>query len=256
MFFKTSNVLTSVITVEFGLLLVELILLIFTVILLVLNLREEKGRQDLIKEVGRATKVLTRQEYLNEVIRSYHEAKSSIFGCITGSYPTDEEERQVIDTLVKHIRELSKEGVKIRFMIPKFTDRLYIGYRYSQAGAQVFYNNCALVNDARYMIIDDRFVLIGVPEKIGENEPTKKGYRIPSVGIAAIIREHYDQCANSSRFTATHDEYVKETLEEMKRIKPELDFAPVSRELKIPVDELKRIDSLNITPKSALKADI
>jgi hypothetical protein len=105
------------------------------------------------------------------------------------------------------------------------------------------------------MVVDDRFVLIGVPEKIGENEPTKKGYRVPSVGISVIIREHYDQCANG-KFTATYEEYVKEIIEDMKRIKPELDFEPVSRELQIPIDELKRIDALNITPKPTLKVDI
>ncbi len=255
MFFRRTNVLTTVITVEFSLLLVELILLIVTVILLVMNLREEKGRQDLIKEVGRATKVLTRQEYFNEVIRSYHDAKKSIFGCVTGSPPDGEEEGEMIDTIVKHIRDLTKEGVKITFMIPKFTDRLNIGYRFSQAGAEVFYNNCALVNDARYMVVDDRFVLIGVPEKVGENEPTKKGYRVPSIGLSAIIREHYDQCANS-KFTATYEEYVKEIIQEMKRIKPELDFEPVARELQIPIGELKRIDILNITSKPTLKVNI
>jgi len=245
----------TVINVEFSLLLVELILLVVTVVLLTLHLKEERGRRDLINEVSRATKVLTRQEYFNEVINGFHDAKKSIFGCITASRPMSVEEEKTVELIVKHLRELAKDGVKMRFLAPKFTDRLHIGYRYRQVGAEVFYNNCALVNDMRYMVVDGRFVLIGIPEKVGESEPTKKGYRIPSIGIAAIIKEHFEPCING-RITSTYEEYVKEILEEMKKIRTELDFEPVSRELQIPVEELKRIDALDITPKPSLKLDL
>jgi hypothetical protein len=86
---------------------------------------------------------------------------------------------------------------------------------------------------------------------MGEKEPTKKGYRIPSIGIAAIMREHYDRCWNG-KITFTYEEYVKEVIEGLKKIKPQFSFEPLARELGLPVEELKRIDALSITPKPDL----
>ena len=115
-------------TVESVLLVVELILLIFTVILLVFHLKQDKVHKNLIREMSRTTRVLTRQEYFSEVIQAFQETEKSIFGCITGSKPSDND-RKNIDIIVKNIRELVKKGVKISFLIPKFPNRLYIGYR-------------------------------------------------------------------------------------------------------------------------------
>ncbi len=55
-------------TVEFGLLLLESVLLIVTVILLLYGIYEGKRRDDLLREVERATKVLTRQEYFFSIM--------------------------------------------------------------------------------------------------------------------------------------------------------------------------------------------
>jgi hypothetical protein len=54
--------------IETTLLLHESVLLIVTVILLLFSLREGSGRRNLLLEVERATKVLTRQEYFLAVI--------------------------------------------------------------------------------------------------------------------------------------------------------------------------------------------
>ncbi|HYA12553.1 MAG TPA: hypothetical protein VEF37_06255, partial [Thermodesulfovibrionales bacterium] len=50
-------------SIEIILLLLESVLLIVTVILLIFSLREGRGRRNLLLQVERATKVLTRQEY-------------------------------------------------------------------------------------------------------------------------------------------------------------------------------------------------
>jgi hypothetical protein len=50
-------------TMEFGLLTLESVLLVATIILLFYSLHEGKRRDHLLKEVARFTKVLTRQEY-------------------------------------------------------------------------------------------------------------------------------------------------------------------------------------------------
>ncbi len=236
------------ISVESALLLVELVLLLFTVLLLMVHLRADKIHRSLISELSRTTKVLTRHEYFSEVTNALQEAKGSVSGCITGSRPVKGENRNV-EIIVKNIRGLTKNGVKVSFLMPKFPDRLYMGYRYSSVGADIRYNNCALVNDLRYMIVDERYVLVGIPEVVGEDEPTKKGYRIPSIGIAAILREHRDQCWDS-KITIRYEEYAKEIIDGVKEAESRDSLEPLARELNIPIDELKRIDSLKITSRS------
>jgi hypothetical protein len=229
-------------TVESALLLVELVLLIFTVILLLFHLKQDKIHKNLIREMSRTTRVLTRQEYFSEVIQAFQETEKSIFGCITGNKPSDKDVKN-IDIIVKNIRELVKKGVKISFLIPKFPNRLYIGYRYSTAGADIRYNNCTIAYDIRYMIIDDEFVLVGIPDIVGENEPTKKGYRIPSLGISAILQDHLNQCWGS-KVSLKYEQYVKEIIDGFKSKDEKYSLEPLVRELNIPSDELMRIQSL------------
>ena len=228
--------------VESVLLVVELILLIFTVVLLVFHLKQDKVHKNLIREMSRTTRVLTRQEYFSEVIQAFQETEKSIFGCITGSKPSDND-RKNIDIIVKNIQELVKKGVKISFLIPKFPNRLYIGYKYSTAGADIRYNNCIIASDIRYMIIDGKFVLVGIPDIVGESEPTKKGYRIPSLGISAILQDHLNQCWGS-KVSLKYEQYVKEIIDGFKSKDEKYSLEPLARELNIPSDELMRIQSL------------
>lgn len=229
------------IEIESALLLVELVLLIFTVILLLFHLKQDKVHKNLIREMNNTTRVLTRQEYFSEVIHAFQETEKSIFGCITGNKPLNDDDKN-IDIIVKNIRDLTKKGVKISFLIPKFPNRLYIGYRYSTVGADIRYNNCAISSDIRYMIIDEKFVIVGIPEIIGANEPTKKGYRIPSMGISSILHDHLNQCWGSD-ISLKYEKYVKEIIDEIKSKDEHYSLEPLARELGIPKDELKRIQS-------------
>jgi len=74
-------------TLEIGLLALESILLLATIILLVYSIKEGKQRDKLIIEVGKATKILSRQEYFLNVLDSMMDAQEEIRGCITGRMP-------------------------------------------------------------------------------------------------------------------------------------------------------------------------
>ena len=65
-------------TMELGLLLIESILLVATVILLIYNIHEGKQRDILLREVGRATRVLSRQEYFFTLMDTMLDAEREI----------------------------------------------------------------------------------------------------------------------------------------------------------------------------------
>ena len=217
-------------TVETILLVLESVLLVATIILLLYSIREGKARKNLLLEVGKATKILTRQEYFLTVTDSMMDARIEVIGFITGRFPTGDDENRVRD-IINNIEKLTKNNIKVKYLIPKFPDRLHIGYLYSRAGAEVRYGIGAIASDIRYIIVDDRFAVIGIPESMGEKEATKKGYRIPSESLAAILKDQFYRCWEESM---TYEKYVEEAIKQT-GLTPE----QLGRELQIDAKELK-----------------
>jgi hypothetical protein len=219
-------------TIDSILLALESVLLIATIILLLYSIREGKQRRNLLLEVGKATKIFTRQEYFLAVKDSMMDAQSEIVGFITGRPPSDDDSKRIHD-IVHNIEMLTAKGVKVKYLIPKFHDRLQIGHLYTKAGAEVRYSICALVSNIRYIIIDDDIAVIGIPESVGEKEATRKGFRIPSEGMASILKNNFSECWEKS---TTFEDYVKEIIRQT-------GAAPrmLEQELHIDEKELERI---------------
>jgi hypothetical protein len=193
---------------ELGLLVLESVLLVATVTLLVLSLREGRARDSLIMELSKAVRILTRHEYFLSVNDAMMDARDEVVACITGRLPAGEDRKRTRE-VVNHIERLAASGIKVKYLLPKFQDRLHIGWLYTRAGAEVRYSGCPLVLDFRYTVVNNRVVVIGIPEGIGEKEATRKGYHIPSEGLASILRKHFYDCWKD---TVPYDEYLKETL--------------------------------------------
>lgn len=219
-------------TLELGLLILESVLLVATIVLLLFSIREGRGRDALLSEVGKATKILTRHEYFLAVTDVMMETKEELIGFITGRAPSGDDAKRAMD-VVSRIERMRKAGVRVKYLMPKFNDRLYIGALYFRAGAEIRYSTCALFHDIRYTVSDNRFVVVGIPESMGEREATKKGYRIPSEGLSEILREHFYSCWDAS---STYEEYIREIIKQTGTSPRHL-----AREIGIDVEEVERI---------------
>jgi hypothetical protein len=215
---------------EIGLLLLESFLLVATVILLLMSLKEGRGRDKLIMEVTRATKVLSRHEYFLTVIDTMMDAKEEILGSITGRMPSGEEAKRTKE-LAYNIEKLTAQGVKVRYLLPKFQDRLHVGLLYHKAGAEVLYSSCVLATDFRYMVVDSKIVVVGIPEGLDEKLATSKGYKIPSTGLALQLKESFERCGGIMSF----QEFLRETLRQT-GASPET----LANEIKTEVSDIKR----------------
>ncbi len=194
-------------TMEFGLLLLESGLLIATVILLIYSIHEGKRRDHLLREVGRVTKVLTRQEYFFSILEAMLDAKREIVGCITGRPPSGDEigmTRHIADT----IERMKGKGVSVRYLLPKFPDRLQVGLQYMKAGAEIYFSSCLMVHNLRYIVVDEETIVLGMPDETGEMEATKKGYTIPSEELAALLRNYFSGCQDRTSLK----DYIQEVL--------------------------------------------
>lgn len=194
-------------TLELGLLLLESVLLIVTVALLIFNIHEGKQRDSLLREVGRATKVLSRQEYFLSLMDSMNDAQREIIGCITGRSPVGDDVKMTWH-IMDSIERMARKGVRIKYLLPKFPDRLQIGVQYTKAGAEVLFSSCLMVHNLRYSVIDERIVVIGIPESEGEKEATKKGFKIPSKELAMILKDYFNTCESQ----VSLKEYLQEVM--------------------------------------------
>ena len=197
-------------SVELGLMLLESLLLVATIVLLVYNIHEGRQRDKLLTEVGKATKVLTRQEYFFTVMESMLDAEREIIGCVTGRLPSGDDVKMTRN-IVGAIERMTAKGVHIKYLLPKFPDRLHIGVQYAKAGAEVLFSSCLMVHNLRYSIIDERIVVIGIPESTGEMEATKKGYKIPSDELAMILKNYFNTCESQTSMKEYLQEIIAQT---------------------------------------------
>ena len=218
-------------TIELGLLLIESILLVATIILLAYSIHEGKQRDDLLKEVGRATRILTRQEYFFTLIDTMFDAEREIVGCITGSPPIGDDIKTT-KSIAAAIEKMAGKGVRIKYLLPKFPDRLQVGVQYTKAGAEVRFSSCLMVHSIRYSIIDERIVVFGIPESTGEKEATKKGYKIPSEELAIILKNYFNSCEQQT----TLKEYLQEIIAQTGATPEHL-----AREFHLDTGELKQL---------------
>jgi hypothetical protein len=203
---------------ESGLLVLESILLVVTIALLTFSIKEGRARDKLISEVGRATKMLSRQEYFVTLTDYMLDSEKEIVGFITGRLPIGEDTKRT-GAIINNIKKMVKAGVKVRYILPQFHDRRYLGWLYTQAGAEIRYGGSPLVNDLRYTVVDGKVSIIGIPESIGRKQATKKGYFVPSEGLSTILLDHFNRIWEGG---VPYEKYMEGTLDFEKATPEEL----------------------------------
>ncbi len=173
------------------LLMLESALLVVTIIVLLLSIRESSHRRNLLMAISKATRTLTRIEYFTTVVDSINEAKHEIIGYVTGRRAGGDDERRIA-AILDAISRAVKRGVRVRYLLPKFHGRIYMGYLYSSAGAEIKYSAGLTVQSLRYMVVDGEKVVIGIPETQGQEEITGKGNLLPSRALAEILKNHFE----------------------------------------------------------------
>ncbi len=223
--------------IDLFLLIIELALLVLTFVTIALHRKEEKAREELIEKMLQTAKIVSRQEYFNLVLSSIQESQKEIAGIITGTKPR-EEDREIVNKITNELKRAKERGVKIRYILPKSTDRFEVGCQYSSSGAHIRFHPGLIVSDVRFTIIDNRMIVLGFPSISGRDSPTKEGYIIPSEGLSSIFLNIFDQHWNESQECG---EYIKEVLTELLKHNERLSAEKISAELGIPVNEIEEV---------------
>lgn len=209
-------------SIELILLITESILLLVTLGFLLYSIREGRHRSHLLVEVKHATRTLTRLEYFITISESLLESKNEVVGCVTGRRPIGDDEKK-IRTVIDTIKKATSRGVKVKYILPKLPERLYMGCLYESVGAEVRYASCSLINSMRYMVVDNSLVLIGIPERAGKKTATNKGHKLPSKGLASILKNHFDVCwEGDMSLQAYINEVISQTGMSIKQLSNEL----------------------------------
>ncbi|MCL4412754.1 MAG: phospholipase D family protein [Candidatus Thermoplasmatota archaeon] len=237
----TVPIAPSASTVDLALLVVELILLVSTFTVIVLNRKEEKVRESVVEKMLHTARIVSRQEYFNSVIFGIQGSSKEILGSITGSKPNSEMLEQV-NRIAQELKRASDKGVRIRYLVPKSIDRLKVACIYESAGAEVRFHPGLLVMDIRYMIVDGNHVVLGLPGEKGENNPTREGYLVPSNGLADMFIEIFERRWKEATLC---DNYIKEIVNELKLHNANITPSKLSSELEVPETKILEIVPLN-----------
>jgi hypothetical protein len=228
-------------SVEFTLLVVEVLLLLVTLFVVILTMREARHRGALLNQMIQTASTVSRQEYFTTVVEGIQAAEKTLWGIVTGSKP-EEREYDTIETIIEQLLAATSKEVEVRYLLPVNPDRLHMASRYKAAGAEVRFHPALVISDLRYMIVDDKLVVVGLPRRTGQDEPTRKGYKIPSERMTRILREDFE------KYWESHDAveyrtYLLRIIRDSREGHPSLSDQLLADQLGITVKEIQRMNS-------------
>jgi phosphatidylserine/phosphatidylglycerophosphate/cardiolipin synthase-like enzyme len=140
----------------------------------------------------KTTRILARTEYFQIVTSSIGKAKSQIACLVTGR-KIDASDPDNLKDLLESIKLAAHRGVKVRYLLPKLPDRLFMGFSYDSAGGEVRFAKGFVAHSVRYVVLDGTAVIIATPQATGVDEPTRKGYLMISDELATIMGDHFER---------------------------------------------------------------
>ena len=214
------------------LLAVESILLVVTLLMIFVSNRESARSRELASQMDRTTRILARFEYFQIVNGALHKARTDVDCLVTGRR-TDASDREALTELLESIKAAVHRGVKIRYLLPKLQDRLFMGYKYYSAGAEVRYASGFVAHSLRFVIADRSSVIIATPQSTGVDEATRKGYLLASDELALILEDHFE---THWKQAVDLKDYASDVINETG-----LSLDQLAQELEIASSELNRI---------------
>ena len=188
--------------------------------------------------MGKTARMVSREEYFDNVLEGLQGASNYVFGRVTGTSRRSTR-TEYIDKVLKQIQLATSRGVDVRYIIPRTSSRLNLGYRYVKAGAKIRFDPDLLVSDIQYMIMDRGLVVLGLPEKAGEREPTRSGYKIPSEGLATLLKTDFMKHWDSPE-SKDYDEYLMRILNSIRKESAETSDQLIATQLSVDLDEICR----------------
>jgi hypothetical protein len=190
-----------------ALLSVEIILLLLTISLLIYSSRERRQRQNLFNLMIDTIKVLTREEYFNIVVEELDNAKKSVCAIVTGEKPS-ENSAKYIERILKALKNAKDKGSSLRYILPASPETLEMGLKYIQSGCDVRYNQNIIINEVRFMVVDETHIVIGMPGNVDKLtcdidqaepcKPTRRGVLLQSKALSKVFINYFNSLWNSS----------------------------------------------------------
>lgn len=225
--------------IQVALLAVEIALLGATLLLIIATRREIRARDLLLQHVSMATDAISRQEYFEAVVTAIQASTKYVYSMVTGTTPTSEE-ADTVKLILDSVGHASSRGIVFRYLLPDSPDRLEMAKRYLKQGAEVKFHPDIIVNDARFMIVDDSSVIIGVPGSGGKGRPTKNGHNISSESIAHVFKESFDRQWESSA-AKTYSQLLTELVAKARQFNPDVSSEVIAKNLKIDKKDVESV---------------
>lgn len=218
-------------TLILALLVAESVLIVLTLVLIALSRRETRSRVELLDQLVVTAEVLSRREYFATTIHAIQDADRSVEGMVTGSPPEDH--AAPVDRILDTIEQAVDRGVTVRYLLPIGRERLQMGHRYTEAGAEIRYHPGLLAGDARFMVVDDETVVLGFPDRPGGEAPTRRGQRVHSEKVGRLFLEDFEDKWDAPD-TMTLDDYLRHVVSDVAASHPKASAQRIAADLQVP----------------------
>jgi hypothetical protein len=227
---------------QLPLLVVELVLLAFTLLMIVITRGEFRARSELMAHVSSATDAITRQEYFATVIDTIQAAERHVLATVTATSPTPEESA-IVSMIVDSLSKASARGVKVRYMVPHSPDRLPMARRVQArgSGAEVPSRprrERRKVHGRGRQDGDHR-----VPDRTGGDQPTKRGHNVTSESVAHLFSEKFESQWSSPE-AKTYSQYLLELVASARHTTPNVSARVIANNLKVDKEDIEYVDAI------------
>ncbi len=83
-----------------------------------------------------------------------------------------------------------------------------------------------MVHNLQYIVVEEETIVLGMPDEIGEREATKKGYTIPSEGLATLRKNYFRDCEDKMNLKDYLQEVFKQTGATLEHLAKEFHLDP------------------------------
>lgn len=86
--------------------------------------------------------------------------------------------------------------------------------------------------------MDKKYALLGLPEVVGENQPTRRGLTVGSENLTKILMDYFDGFWNKAD---TYETYATYFISKMVEKNPGLSNETIAKQLNLDIKEVDRI---------------
>ena len=93
------------------------------------------------------------------------------------------------------------------------------------------------------MVVDEGTVVIGIPERNGKDQSTKRGHNITSESISSLFKERFERLWDSEE-AKSYSQYLLNLVERARQTNPNFSAGVIAKNLRVEREDIEYVDAI------------